>query len=329
MLDRRAFIALGVTAASGAFAAGCSSTDGEPSGSGADTVAVVEDTVEAADPEPAKTEPEWLGRARTAVQALADQAGEGVSVVCLPLARNADDTAYEQQGGSIDIRGDVQRPSASIIKLAILAAAFQSISNGAMALADQITVQSTDIVGGSGVMAWAGAGKTYSVDDVLKNMIAQSDNTAANILINKLGMDAVNACAQSLGLTSTVLARLMMDTDAAAQGRENYTSAADAARVLALAATGQLFGAELSAKAMEYLEAQADTRGIRAGVPAEVAVAHKTGELAYAWHDAAVVLCPQAPFVLGVLTQDMDTATAAEFAQNVASTVYGEASASA
>lgn len=97
----------------------------------------------------------------------------------------------------------------------------------------------------------------------------------------------------------------MMDTDAQAQGRENYTSARDAAAVLQRLAAGTIATPALCDRARGYLLAQEDARGIVEGVPGGVLVAHKTGSLANAQHDAAIVYAER-PYVLAILTQDLE-----------------------
>jgi len=63
-------------------------------------------------------------------------------------------------------------------------------------------------------------------------MLVVSDNTATNLLIDRLGLDEISATASSLGLTQTVRGRRVMDFVARAAGRDNYMSAADAALIL-------------------------------------------------------------------------------------------------
>lgn len=181
-----------------------------------------------------------------------------------------------------------------------------------------------DIVGGSGNIQARGVGVSYSVDELLCAMIAQSDNVAANLIINRLGMDAVNGTCAALGLTQTALARLMMDTDAQAQGRENYTSARDAATVLQRLAAGTIATPELCERARGYLLAQEDTRGIVEGVPGDVSVAHKTGSLANAQHDASIVYAEH-PYILVVLTQDFERERALALERDISSSIYAYA----
>lgn len=264
--------------------------------------------------------PSWIAGLQQDIEALAEPYGGSVSVYAVAL----DPQTFDTLDGEAAVAPDERRVAASIIKLPILACALEAIAVGTLSLDEQITVTQQDIVGGSGNIQSRGAGVSYSVDELLRAMIAQSDNVAANLVIGRLGMDAVNETCASLGLTQTVLARLMMDTDAQAHGRENYTSARDAATVLERLAAGAIATPELCERARGYLLAQEDVRGIVEGVPGDVSVAHKTGSLANAQHDAAIVYA-ELPYVLTVLTQDLEREQALALERDISSAIYTHA----
>ena len=243
----------------------------------------------------------WIAAIQQDIEALVEPYGDSVSVYAVAL----DPQTFDSLDGEVAVAPDARRVAASIIKLPILACALETVTAGELSLDEQITVTQQDIVGGSGNIRSRGAGVSYSIDELLHAMIAQSDNVAANLVIGRLGMDTVNETCAALGLTQTVLARLMMDAEAQAQGRENYTSARDAAAVLQRLAAGTIATPELCERARGYLLAQEDARGIVEGVPGGVLVAHKTGSLANAQHDAAIVYAER-PYVLAILTQDLE-----------------------
>lgn len=259
----------------------------------------------------------WLEGVRDAVQAAVDTAGGSVSVYCAPL----DASTFAPLDGELSIAADERHVAASVIKLAILACAIDAAAAGTLSLDEQIAVREQDIVGGSGDIQAKGAGASYSVDELLCAMVAQSDNVAANLMIGRLGMDAVNDECSRLGLSNTVLARLMMDTAAQEAGRENYTSAADASKILELIAAGGIGTAELCERARGYLLKQRDNQGIAEGVAAGTEVAHKTGSLANAQHDAAIVYAAR-PYVLTVLTQDLARDAALELERQISAAIY-------
>ena len=243
----------------------------------------------------------WITGLQQDIEALAEPYGGSASVYAVAL----DPQTFAPLDGEVAVAPDARRVAASIIKLPVLACALETATAGELSLDEQIMVTQQDIVGGSGNIQSRGAGVSYSIDELLHAMIAQSDNVAANLVIGRLGMDAVNETCAALGLTQTVLARLMMDTDAQVQGRENYTSARDAAAVLQRLAAGTIATSALCERARGYLLAQEDARGIVEGVPGGVLVAHKTGSLANAQHDAAIVYAER-PYVLAILTQDLE-----------------------
>ncbi len=264
--------------------------------------------------------PSWIADLQQDIEALAEPYGGSVSVYAVAL----DPQTFDTLDGEAAVAPDERRVAASIIKLPILACALDTVAAGRLSLDERITVTQRDIVGGSGNIQARGVDVSYSVDELLRAMIAQSDNVAANLIIGRLGMDAVNETCAVLGLTQTVLARLMMDTDAQAHGRENYTSARDAATVLERLAAGAIATPELCERARGYLLAQEDVRGIVEGVPGDVSVAHKTGSLANAQHDAAIVYA-ELPYVLTVLTQDLEREQALALECDISSAIYTHA----
>lgn len=262
----------------------------------------------------------WIAAIQQDIEVLVEPYGDSVSVYAVAL----DSQTFDALDGETVVAPDVRRVAASIIKLPVLACALDTVAAGRLSLDEQIVVTQRDIVGGSGNIQARGVGVSYSVDVLLCAMIAQSDNVAANLIISRLGMDAVNGTCAALGLTQTALARLMMDTDAQAQGRENYTSARDAATVLQHLAAGTIATPELCERARGYLLAQEDARGIVEGVPDDVSVAHKTGSLANAQHDAAIVYAKH-PYILVVLTQDLEREQALALERDISSAIYARA----
>lgn len=221
-----------------------------------------------------------------------------------------------------NINGGVEHTSASMIKLVVLAEVFDQVSRGDLSLDELLTVEHNDIVGGSGVVQTMGKGVQLTIGDLARYMIAESDNVAANMLIDLVGMDAVNEEAANLGLAQTKLQRRMMDEGAAAQGLENLMSANDVAAVLASIAGGTFYSEDLSALALEFLEAQSDASGLLAGLPEGTMFAHKTGTLANVQNDGGIVE-GDSPYVLVVLTQDMGSAQALDLMSEVAATISG------
>ncbi len=203
-------------------------------------------------------------------------------------------------GAKATYQSDKKMLSASMIKLLIAETFLRQVSEGAHALDDVYVLKDSDIVGGAGSLGYRGAGAEVAYREVLKLMIAESDNTAANILIDACGMDAINAESKRLKLKCTELGRHMMDTQAAANGYDNYTCADDLAKLLRKVYNKTFVNEEMSALMLECLEAQTDNDCISTGLPAGTVFAHKTGSLANVRHDGGIVEGDK-PFVIVVL----------------------------
>ena len=246
----------------------------------------------------------------TDVEALVDcvddaRAGEAVAPVSAPEGlQDALEQATKAHAGtyavacasadgswSVDVSGDEPFVSASIIKLAILGTLLDQAQSGVLSLDDSVTVDPSDVVGGTGVIQTSGAGGSYTYRQLAAYMIQDSDNIATNLIIDAVGMPAVNEYARGIGLMQTVLNRRMMEfsTDV-----ENYTSANDVARMLQLIYQGKLVSPDASEFALDLLKGQHDGAGLLEGLPAGSVFAHKTGTLDGVFNDGASCL-PRTP----------------------------------
>src|SRR5204863_9281456 len=131
-------------------------------------------------------------------------------------------------GQTFFLHEDEVFPQASSIKIAVLAELYHQAqlsaqgASGKAKLTDLYTVEAKDMVQGSDIMLGLTPGVTRVANRDLGTMkVAVSDNSATNVLIDRLGMENVNALLDSLGLTHTHLRRKRMDGQAPSEGREN------------------------------------------------------------------------------------------------------------
>lgn len=248
---------------------------------------------------------------RQAIEQVSAPYGETVSVTYLPVGTPA---------GIVSVNGATRHASASMIKLVVLAALLDKVAAGEIDLAAQVEVKASDIVSGTGTVQDDGPG-TYELQELARRMIADSDNTATNVIVDLIGMDAVNEEASKLGLTGTVMARKMMDMVAADQGMRNRMTSDDAATILNLIASGKLVNEQMSELAMSFLLQQTINAGLTDAIPAGVQVAHKTGELNQAEHDGGIVLAAH-PYVLVVMTEGIDNYLGVSVIADVSRAVY-------
>ncbi|MFB4299223.1 serine hydrolase [Actinomadura sp. NTSP31] len=198
--------------------------------------------------------------------------------------------------------------SASVIKLAVMAAVLAEAGAGGRSLDDRLPAPPDARVPGSGVIKDLADAAEFSVRDLVTLMIIVSDNTATNLLIDLVGRDAVNAWCAGRGLHGTVLARVMMDAAARERGEENLTTPADVAALLTGLVRGELLGEEGTAFALDVLARQQVNDRLPRHLPPGVTLAHKTGELASVCHDAGIVLAKgREPIILVAMTEGIDS----------------------
>ena len=153
-------------------------------------------------------------------------AGATFAVSAIALAR----------GVSRDLDGEVAYPAASTIKAAILVAVAQAVGAGMIRLDDGLPARPDLAVGGTGVLAALQPGLALSVADHAYLMIAISDNTASNVLIDAVGLAQIQASLARLGLSTMALNRYFLGRLPEPGEPENYVSANDLAALFALIA---------------------------------------------------------------------------------------------
>jgi len=202
-------------------------------------------------------------------------------------------------------------PTASTIKLAIVYELFAQASEGRIKLDETMTLDRTKAVGGAGVLAEMGT-PTLSIRDYAVLMVTLSDNTATNVLIDRLGMDAIGKRMQMLGLGATKLRRHMMDTAAARRGDENVSTPDEIARLLQA----------MPPEGIELLKKPKESR-LRRGLPPGVATADKPGELDGVRVDAGIVYAKNRPYIFCVMTTFLRSETEGERAiEEIARSAY-------
>jgi beta-lactamase class A len=202
-------------------------------------------------------------------------------------------------GQRITRLGGVQFATASTIKLAVLYELLKQAEEGRLALDTPRPLDPAQVVGGSGILQHLSR-PALSLRDHAALMLILSDNTATNVVIDAVGMAAVNTRMQALGIHGLTLRRRMMDGAAAARGDENTASP----EALVASAVAVWKGDGLTAASRDLARTllhQVPGR-IRDAVPARVQVASKTGTLAGVRAEAAVIEIDGRPFALAVMT---------------------------
>ena len=213
-------------------------------------------------------------------------------------------------GERLSIRGDEQFPSASVIKLPILVELFHQIERGPLKLSDPITMIASDQKPGSGVLQFLSTPHQLTLGDAATLMIILSDNSATNLVIDKIGIPAVNTRMDSLGLRATrlhskvFLRSLSIDTVGSRKWGLGVTTSDDIAEILARLYRGQIVSDTASKTMIGILKKNFDDTQMPRFLPAGASVAHKTGALNASRHDCGIVYSEQRDYVLCVLSKE-------------------------
>src|SRR5690625_1561981 len=119
----------------------------------------------------------------------------------------------------LDINGQNPFYAASVIKLPIMATAFSMADQGLLKLSDKIEVKKEDVVGGAGVLQHLSTGMKLSLHDLLLLMIIQSDNTATNIVIEKVGRKQIQDSMKQIGMVHSSFYNTLMTILVNPEGR--------------------------------------------------------------------------------------------------------------
>ena len=190
-------------------------------------------------------------------------------------------------------------PSASLIKVPIMLTVLDQVRQGQYELKDPVPVSSSYLLPDSEVFE---DGETFcSMEHLITWMIIKSDNVSANVLLDWVGMDAVNDyCQKVLGLEQTACRRKMLDFEAAGAGLENVTSVADQFRTFSLLYRKDILTPELCELALSILCRQRSTDAMLRYLCGTTPLAHKTGSLDGVAHDCGLFLDPEHPLFVGL-----------------------------
>jgi beta-lactamase class A len=195
-------------------------------------------------------------------------------------------------------------PAASIIKLPVAVSVFEQELAGKIDLDDEVVLKPTDKADGSGVLKRARSGTRLTVGSLVELMLQRSDNTATNILTDLLGLEEINGTCRRQGLAVTCMPRYIMDLEARDNRIENYTSAADMARLLKALYGRRILDPTASTQLLEILKGQRVRDRLPRYLPPSVVIAHKTGLMKDACHDVGIIYGRNHDYVVAVLTTE-------------------------
>jgi beta-lactamase class A len=185
-------------------------------------------------------------------------------------------------GERLERRGDETFPTASLIKVAILVTVFDLVEQGQLSLDDQLTLLKIDKVPGSGNLQFMHDNATVTVRDAAWLMSVTSDNTATNLLLDRIVIRRVWAKMEKLGLPHTkvhskvYLRMASVAMDSSVKYGLGVTTPNEMTRLFALLADGKAVSAKADSTMLDILAHNEDYASVQRYVEG-LTVPHKTG----------------------------------------------------
>jgi len=224
-------------------------------------------------------------------------------------------------GREFALGADTKVRTASTIKLPILCALESFVAGGRVTWSERIALKPSDKVSGSGVLGSLEDGTDVSVRNLAILMIIVSDNTATNLVADRITTDAVNDYLDSIGLTATRLNRkirgdgtnLAEPTGWSKAGllEENrkyglgVSTPREMVRLLEMLERGKIVSPAASKDILDLLAKQQVRDGIARHAPEELRVASKSGALDALRSDVGIVYSNGGPIAMAITVDEM------------------------
>ncbi|MEH2449482.1 MAG: serine hydrolase [Nostoc sp.] len=225
-----------------------------------------------------------------------------------------------ETGNYLNINGEKVFPAASTIKYPILIALFEQVDAGRIKLNEKLVMRRDLVASGSGDLQYKWAGIKLSVMETVNRMITISDNTASNMIIDRLGGKAkLNQRFHTWGLKNTVIRNMLGDFKGT-----NTTSPADLVRLSALVDQHKLISEGSQFQVLDILRHCHNNKLLAAGVGKGGTIAHKTGDIGFLVGDAGIISLPNGKhYLAGIFViRPHDDERGREFVRQVSRIVY-------
>ncbi len=239
-------------------------------------------------------------------------------------------------GKELLINPDASFHAASTMKVPVMLEIYRQVAAGQLALDQRLPIKndflsiadgshfSISATDDSELTLYKRIGETETVRELMRLMIIASSNLATNILIERVSAAHVMELMREMGARHIHVRRGVEDNKAFERGLNNTTTARDLMILLRRIGEGRAISKSSSDEMIRVMFDQQFNEGIPAGLPKDARVAHKTGSITRANHDAAIVFLPdRKPYVLVVLTRGIsDEARAHQLIADISRVVY-------
>lgn len=201
---------------------------------------------------------------------------------------------------------NVSMTAAGCMKLPIAVSLIKAVEDKKVDFMDKIKIQSSDKVYGTGIIHEFNE-REYTVFELMVIMLIQSDNTAANKIIDILGMEQINEDIVAMGLENTKLNRKTNDERTTITNIENITTARDLSKIWKHLSNGTFLSADNGQMLIDILRRQQIKNKLALYIPDDlkVEISSKTGDKKGIENDTAYLEIPKGKFVFTVLSKDI------------------------
>jgi beta-lactamase class A len=208
------------------------------------------------------------------------------------------------------LHADEVMPTASLIKLPVMVEVYQQVAEGKVKLTDMVTLHDADKVPGSGILTYHFSdGATFPLRDAVRLMIAYSDNTATNLILDRIGIPSTSKRMAAWGLPNTRInakvyrgSTTSIDPARTKKYGLGSTTAREMVELLERLYRGKLVSPAACKEMIEHLKQCQDKDKLVRLLPKSVVVAHKSGSVSDVKTDAGILYLPGGPVAVCVLT---------------------------
>ena len=225
-----------------------------------------------------------------------------------------------ESGRHANLNSDDVFSAASIIKVPVLIQLFKAIEAGSIALNDKVHMTPYYVSEGSGSLQFKGNNAVYTVDDLARVMITESDNSATNILLSMTGgMNGMNQSFRKWGMKETRINDWLPDL-----AGTNVTTAKEMATLIYNLDNPNFMTLNSREKMVDYMGHVHNNRLIQAGLPSDAVFVHKTGDIGKMLGDAGIVFTPNGKkyIVVMLVNRPYNSPLGKEFIVKASSMVY-------
>jgi D-alanyl-D-alanine carboxypeptidase (penicillin-binding protein 5/6) len=212
-------------------------------------------------------------------------------------------------GETFEYQADKAMPTASLIKLPVMIATYEAIDKEKLNPSVMIELKKDDQVQGSGILtSHFSPGTKISLRDAIHLMIVYSDNTATNLVLDKLGLNTTNECMERLDCPDTrINSKVFQGKTSINKARSKQfglgsTSAREMVKLCEMLYEKKLVTKDACKQMLAHMYACEDKLKVPRFLPPGTNVAHKTGSVPESRTDAGIIDTPCGPIAYCILT---------------------------